>query len=190
MQYLVFKPTDILDFNFISFFASWFMHGSVSHLIGNVIAIMVMGRVVERKMGFAKTALIYFGAGAIANLFSALIYLFIIGTNTGGIGASGCVMGLIAAAILLDPFYISFETIIPMPIITTGLLYIWSDITGVLTMADDNIGHFAHIGGFISIPILMYLFTKKDRNRFIRGMVIDALLISGAIIIYVLVKQY
>lgn len=185
---LVFKPSDILALNFIPFVSAWFMHGSVAHLLGNVLVIMVMGRVVERRLGFGKTALIYFGAGIISNVFSAIIYLFVVGNNAAGIGASGCAMGLVAAAILLDPLYISFETIIPLPVTLLGLLYIWSDITGVFLQAQDNIGHFAHIGGFISVFLIMYLFNKKERDRMRKGMIVNAAMILIILALYFFLK--
>jgi len=176
LRYLIFKPTDIIDLNPIPFVTAWFMHGTLSHLAGNVFVLMIMGRVVERKIGSSKTAVIYFSAGALANLFSGLIYLFVMQANPAAIGASGCIMGLVAAAILLDPFYISFETLVPLPIILTGLLYAWSDVTGILAGTQDNVGRLAHLGGFLSVPFILYFMGQKEALK--KGLLVLAIVLA------------
>jgi len=176
LQYLIFKPTDIINLNPIPFVSAWFMHGTLAHLAGNILVLMIMGRVVERKIGSGKTAIIYFSAGALANLFSGLIYIFVMQSNPAAIGASGCIMGLVAAAILLDPFYISFETLIPLPIILTGLLYAWSDITGILAGTQDNVGRLAHLGGFLSVPFILYAMGQKEALK--KGLLVMAIVLA------------
>lgn len=74
-------------------------------------------------------------------------------------------MGLISTAILLDPFYFTYELIIPLPIMIVGWLAIFADILGILNPVESGIGHLAHIGGFISIALLMYFLVKKKRIK-------------------------
>ena len=56
-NYFVFYPKNFFS---ISIIGSGFMHGSWTHLIGNVLFLFVLGRVVEKKIGAGKAAFVYF----------------------------------------------------------------------------------------------------------------------------------
>ena len=92
-------------------------------------------------------------------------------------------MGIIAAAILLDPFYLTWELILPLPIMVVGWLTIAADILGILNPVEDGIGHFAHLGGFLSIVLLLYLFGAADRKKIRKGFVVNvvSLLVIGIV---------
>ena len=52
-------PQDILYYDRIfALFSSAFIHADIYHLLGNMLAIFIFGRVVERKFGLKKTMLI------------------------------------------------------------------------------------------------------------------------------------
>ena len=190
MHNLVNYPSDLLQFRFYTLVTAGFLHANLSHLIGNIIGIFIFGRVVERKLGFYKTFLVYFGALIISGLFESLIHIFITESNIGGLGASGALMGMVSTAILLDPFYLTYELIAPLPIMVVGWLAIYADITGVINPSQDGIGHFAHIGGFISIGLLMFLIGIEERSKLKKGFVINLVSLIIGVIIYFLVVQY
>ena len=183
-------PTDLLDLRLYTLATAGFLHVDLSHLIGNMIGIFIFGRVVERRLGFFKTLLVYFGALILSSLFESLINLFITGNDVGGLGASGALMGLISTAILLDPFYLSYELIIPLPVMVSGWLAIYGDVAGVLNPSQDGIGHFAHLGGFISIGLLMFLIGIDERSKLKRGLIINIISLVIMVILYFLLIQY
>ena len=185
---LINYPSDIFSLRFYSLITSGFLHANLAHLIGNLVGIFIFGRVVERKLGLFKTFLVYFGALIISGLFSSLIHLFIIGDNTGGLGASGALMGLVATAILIDPFYITYELIIPLPIMLSGWIAIYADISGIINPTEDGIGHFAHIGGFISIGLLMFFMAVEEKAKLKKGLIINLISIGLACVIYFLMN--
>ncbi len=156
-----------------SLITAGFLHANLSHLLGNMLALFIFGRVVERKLGLLKTSFIYFGALLLSGIFTSLINGLILHDNTPGLGASGAIMGLIAAAILLDPFYLTYELIIPLPIMIIGWLTIYADISGILNPIKDGIGHFAHLGGFLSIGLLLYLLGIDERKKMRTGLIIN-----------------
>ncbi len=94
---------------------------------------------------------------------------------------------MIALAILIDPFYITHELIIPLPIIISGWLAIYADIAGIINPTEKGIGHFAHIGGFISIVILMFLIKIEERSKLKKGFIINLISLIIAILIYFLI---
>ncbi|MBW2970639.1 rhomboid family intramembrane serine protease [Candidatus Woesearchaeota archaeon] len=184
---LINYPADLLNFRFYTIVTAAFLHASLTHLLGNMLGIFIFGRVVERKLGFSKTMVVYFGALVISGLFQSLIHLFIIGDNTGGIGASGALMGLVSTAILLDPFYLTYELILPLPIMIIGWLTIYADIAGIINPTQDGIGHFAHIGGFISIALIMYFLGIKGRSKLKRGFLVNLVSLAVALNIYLFI---
>lgn len=181
---LINYPADLISLRLHTFFTAGFLHADLSHLFGNMLAIFIFGRIVERKIGSLKTALVYFGALFISSLFSSAIHLFLLGDNIGGIGASGALMGLVAAAILLDPFYITYELLLPLPVMIVGWLTIYFDIIGILNPIEDGIGHFAHLGGFISIAVIIYLLDIEEKARLRKGFLINVLSLILGILLY------
>ena len=166
-------PQDMLSLRAYTLITSGFLHSGLAHLFGNMLALLIFGRVVERKLGSGRMALVYFGALLISGIFSSLIDLFITGSRIPGVGASGAIMGLIAAAILLNPFYITYELIFPLPIMLVGWLTIYADITGIINPTDDGIGHFAHLGGFLSVALLVFILHQEDRASMKKGLIIN-----------------
>ncbi|MBW2980952.1 rhomboid family intramembrane serine protease [Candidatus Woesearchaeota archaeon] len=181
---LISYPSDLLNLRLYTLITSGFLHANAVHLFGNMLGIFIFGRIVERKLGVGRTALVYFGALIISGVFSSLIHLFILGDNIGGLGASGALMGLVAAAILVEPFYIVHDLVVPMPVMVVGWLTIYGDIMGVLNPIEDGIGHLAHIGGFISIALTCYLLGIEERAKLKRGLIIN-LISLGVFLAYI-----
>jgi len=182
---LINYPSDIINLQYAyRFITAGFLHADIFHLLGNMLGIFIFGRVVERELGLLKTSLIYFGALILSGLFSAAINLLILQNNIPGLGASGALMGLVSAAILLNPFYLTYELIIPLPIIATGILTIYADISGILNPTADGIGHFAHIGGYLSIALLMFSLSSQDREKIKKGFFISLITIAIIAAIY------
>jgi membrane associated rhomboid family serine protease len=184
---LVNYPSDFLGSRFYSLISSGFLHADLSHLFWNCLGIFIFGRVVETKLGSSKTLFLYFGSLILSGLFSSIINLFILGSNIGGIGASGALMGLVSVAILLNPFYLSYHLFFPMPIMILGWLTIYADIQGIINPTADGIGHFAHLGGFISIGLLMFLLGVDERSKLKKGLIINIISLIIGIILYFLI---
>ena len=182
---LVSFPSDILSGRFYTIFTAAFLHADISHLGFNMLALFLFGRVVERKLGKAKTAIIYFGALLTSGIFSSIINIMITKNNLGGVGASGAIMGLIAAAILIDPFYFTYELLLPMPVMVAGWLAILSDITGLITRASDGIGHLDHLGGFLSMTLLVFFLSGDDKHKMKKGLLINIISLIIFIFVYI-----
>lgn len=172
-------PTDLLDFRFTSFVTSMFLHADPGHLLGNLLFLLPTGRAIERAWGTGRFIFIYFAGGIISGIFSALGYLFVVGENIPSIGASGAIMGVAAAASLLAPFMITYEFAIPLPIIVLFWASILADISGALYPV-DNVNHFAHLGGALSIIILAYFLSTEEKRTLKKGLVVNLVTIAAA----------
>ena len=180
---LLLYPEDILTLNSYSLVTHGFLHANVGHLLGNLLILFIFGRIVEKQFGAVKTAFVYFSALIIAALFHGLINILFFETNTGAVGASGAIMGLVSTAILLKPLTISYGLLIPLPVIVIGWLAIGADISGVLQGLDDNIGRFAHIGGFFSIFAVIPFLNREDKRKIKRGFMLNLFTLAAFIVV-------
>ncbi len=176
-------PTNILDAGKLyTIITAGFLHQNLTHLGLNMLALFIFGRIVERKLGILKMAMVYFGALVISMVFHSGIYL-LMGENVGGVGASGAIMGLVSTAMLIDPLYVTFELIIPLPVMVVGWLTIILDLVGVLNPV-PGVGHLAHLGGFFSIALIMYLLPSSNRAQLKMGLVVNMISLAIGLTLY------
>ncbi len=169
----VLYPANLLNGNYWCFLTAGFLHQDLSHLVLNMLGVFIFGRIVERKLGVIKTLFIYLGALSISMLFSTAVYVFFLQKNVAIIGASGALMGLISAAMLLDPFYVTYEMIVPIPVMIKGWMFLYIDVKGFLSGETDGISHVSHLCGFLSVAILVYFLSKKDKRQMQSGFFIN-----------------
>ena len=166
-------PGNLFAGNFLCVITSGFIHFDLMHLAFNMLGVFVFARIVEKHLGFVKTMFVYFGALIIAMLFATVCYYFVLHKNIAIIGASGAVMGLISAAMLLDPFCITYEMILPLPVIVKGWMFFVADIKGFLGAEKDGVSHLTHLFGFFSIGILVYFLSRRDKAKLTTGLIIN-----------------
>jgi len=77
-------------------FTAMFLHADLLHLFNNMIFLFLFGIGIESNYRRIEYIVIYFMSGFIGNLFS----LFLLPLNVISLGASGCVFGLIGAAVM------------------------------------------------------------------------------------------
>ncbi len=79
---------------------SIFLHGGIMHLVGNMLFLWAFGLIIEGKLGWYKTAILYLGMG----VFQCAAEQFVLQHSTGGsYGASGVVFGFMAMALVWAP---------------------------------------------------------------------------------------
>ncbi|MBR2015278.1 MAG: rhomboid family intramembrane serine protease [Alistipes sp.] len=171
----LFKPFQV--------FTYMFMHADVWHLLFNMYALWMFGRVLEYEIGSRRffiyymvcgigAALVQMGVGyleyssmaAEATSVPQLIELAKF-ANIPTIGASGAVFGLLLAFGLMHPNNVIMLLIPPMPIkakwfvIVYGLLEFFFGVSGVAS----GVAHFAHLGGMLW-GLALLLWWKKQRK--------------------------
>ncbi|MGD0518804.1 MAG: rhomboid family intramembrane serine protease [Thermoguttaceae bacterium] len=79
-----------------------FMHAGIMHLAGNMFALWSFSLIIEGKLGWFKTLVLYFGMGVIE---SAIVQYMMLGSHVGGggLGASGIIYGLMAMSLIWAP---------------------------------------------------------------------------------------
>lgn len=165
-----------------------FMHGGFFHLLFNMFALWMFGTMVERVWGAKKFLIFYFICGLGAAFFQMGSYAFdwwavdhaILTDDVmvqyqqrlreqATVGASGAIMGVLAAFGYLFP---NTEMIIfPIPIPIKAKWAIMGMIAldvfgGVVKVQGDNIAHFAHIGGALIGFLLVLYWNKTNKKTF------------------------
>ncbi len=173
-----------------------FLHSTsgLGHILFNMIGLWMFGSMLENYIG-SKSFLFFYlicglGAGVLTQLsipFSAEVFansaegMRIATTNNisqsqiiqlykdeySMIGASGAIMGVMAAFAYLFPNTEMYVMLIPIPIKAKYIIpaFILIDLFGGLNpSAGDNIGHFAHLGG-AAIGFLLVLYWNKTNKK-------------------------
>ena len=139
---------------------SGFLHVDMTHLFLNMFTLFFFADVVINWFGPVKFLIIYF----ISLLAGSLLALFFHKDEPyySAVGASGAVVGILYAAILLQPGMDLFLMFIPIPIpaYVVGIGYLLYSIYGMKSRL-GNIGHTAHFGGAIGGYLTTLLF-KPD----------------------------
>jgi membrane associated rhomboid family serine protease len=156
----------LLDFSGASMFEVWrwfttmFLHGSASHLFFNMIALYFFGRVLEEETGAKKFLIIYFLSGLAGSLVYGLTSI------EPAVGASGCIFGVMGAAMFFKPKELIHIYVLPLPLGLIAILYVLSQVAlSTIPMEITGIAYMAHIGGLITGSVLMFYFEPKASVR-------------------------
>ena len=142
-----------------------FAHGGFMHILFNMYALWMFGSVLERVWGPKKFLIFYL----ICGLAAGLAQMFTMDVNGSAVGASGAIMGLLAAFAYLFPDTKFYILPFPFPIKAKFMVAIYAAIDlfgGLHPGAADNIAHFAHLGGMVMGFILVIIWGKSNTKTF------------------------
>ena len=142
-----FNPTFIKKGEAIRYVSSGFLHVDTTHLIVNMFTFYFFADSVIYRVGEVSFLIIYFASLVFGNVLTYRLNRN--NPNYNAVGASGAVMGIVYASILLNPGMTLFLIVIPMPGYLFGIGYLFYSIYS-MKQRNDNIGHEAHLGGAIA----------------------------------------
>lgn len=175
------------DFNVCQLVTYMFMHAGLTHIFFNMFALWMFGRVLEQEWG-SKRFLIYYmvcgiGAGLVQELVQFIEYTTVLSDYSNvqtafgiipmdeylnmmrTVGASGAVYGILLAFGMLFPDSRMFVFPLPFPIRAKFFVIFYALIELLMGMsANDNVAHFAHLGGMLFGFILILYWRKKNGN--------------------------
>lgn len=150
----------------LTVFSSMFLHGSVGHLLGNMIFLWVFGNNIEDAMGHARFTLFYLVCGVAAVVAQVLPEP---ASSVPMVGASGAISGVLGAYLLLYPrARILIALPPPLIFVTVGwfraiwVLTIWFVLQLAMSIGfgslASGVAFTAHVGGFLAGLALIPLF--------------------------------
>ena len=155
---------------YFTLLVSMFMHGSLMHLLGNLLFLWIFGDNVEDDLGHGRYTAFYLVTGLIASL-AHVISTFVFGDNPfiPSLGASGAISGVMGGYLVLHPHrrvrVIMLRMLTDVPgYVAVGLWFVLQLISafGVIGQGPQSgggVAFMAHIGGFIGGVILVKLFA-------------------------------
>ncbi|HEV2561390.1 MAG TPA: rhomboid family intramembrane serine protease [Rhizomicrobium sp.] len=146
---------------------SMFLHGSILHLVGNMLYLWIFGNNAEDAMGHIRYALFYLICGAAAALSLAYVDP---ASQIPMVGASGAISGVLAAYVLLYP-RARVTVVVPLGIIfypmkisamwVVGFWFVMQLLSAALSNPNQpGVAWWAHVGGFIVGALLTPLFKS------------------------------
>ena len=151
-----------------------FLHGGIAHIAFNMFGLFMFGATVEGALGSRRFAALYAASvlGASALQLAVISAPFLAGAGTVAgivptVGASGGVLGVMAAFGMLFPRERLFIFPLPVPIEARWFVLGYAAISlfGGLSGTGGNVAHFAHLGGMIAGALLLLFWRFRKRPR-------------------------
>jgi len=165
-----FQIGPILQGEKIRMLTSGFLHVDQGHLFFNMLTLYFFADGVIDEIGVMKFLIIYIGSLLAGSTLALSFHKK--EPYYSAVGASGAVMGILYASIMLDPDMSLYMFFIPIPIpgYIFGVGYLLYSMYGMKAQL-GNIGHSAHLGGAVGGFVLTLALYPKivTENMFMVG---------------------
>ncbi len=153
--------------NPLVWFTSLFLHAGASHLFFNMLGLFFFGKILEEEVRPAWFFAVYFISGLMGN------FVFMFTSPSVVIGASGCVFGLMSAAMLVNPTKLVHFYIFPLPVGVVALTFILVETFVIYFQPDfGQVAHYSHAAGLLTGSVFAFFY---DTRKAFKGLFILAL---------------
>lgn len=144
-------------------FTYMFAHGSLWHILFNMLALSSFGPILENYWGDKKFLFFYIATGLGAGLIYAGLN-FYFGTGGPMLGASGAIYGILMAFGMVFPNLEIMLLFPPIPLKAKYMVF----VMGFITYAMDKSGqvaHAAHFGGALVAFIVISIWRSQGKQK-------------------------
>jgi len=140
-----------------------FLHDNIGHIFFNMLGLFFLGPTLEQHWGSRRFIFFYLGCGAAGGLF--YIFLVTVGflVPVPLVGASGAILGMLAACAILFPHFVVFILFFPVPIRVAAVAGTIFYILLIITKSDNAGGEAAHLGGMAAGAA--YVFARPFKAK-------------------------
>jgi rhomboid protease GluP len=131
-------------------FTAMFVHVNITHLLGNMLFLLIFGLRAEDLFTIKEYVFIYLSSGLVGNLFTLLLPL-----NTISAGASGAIFGVFGANTIYIKRAVG-QSIIGALIYSFFLFVLSSGI---------QVNYLAHLGGLVIGLLIGYMLASRRKIR-------------------------
>jgi len=165
-SFSVYPATVGISFQLWRLITYQFIHGGVRHILFNMLGLFFLGPTLERHWGSKRFLIFYLSCGAAGGLF----YILLVAVNflpaLPMVGASGAILGMLAACAILFPqfsiFIFPFPVAIPIRVAAIAFTAIY--LLAVITRGANAGGDAAHLAGMVAGAV--YVFSESWRAKF------------------------
>ncbi|MDR2534871.1 MAG: rhomboid family intramembrane serine protease [Treponema sp.] len=147
--YAALNPVAVIHGQVWQFVTYMFAHGSINHLLFNMLGLFIFGTQVERYIGSSEFLLYYMLVGVLAGFFSFFVYLFTGNNWVFLLGASGALFAVqLAYATFFPDSIIYIFGILPLraPFMVLGFTLI--TVVSLVIGINNGVAHLTHLAGF------------------------------------------
>ena len=171
-----------LDREWYRIFTHMFLHGGLIHVAVNVMALLLIGYTLERRVGTKKLLFVYFLCGLAAALNGLYWNLFTI-----GVGASGAIFGLLGFSLVLNIYSAGKNGRSMIILLAIFSVFVIINLLLAEAMYAD---YAAHYGGVMTgIFIGFFSYVRRSRLAFTQVR-IEYVMIPVLIVLYFLLPRY
>jgi rhomboid family protein len=160
----------------VSWITAMFMHGSWSHILGNMLFLAIFGKNVEDALGSLRYLAFYFAGGFVAMMTQAAMTL-LFGTGAESqvpnLGASGAIAAVMGAYFVFYPQSRILTLVVVFPIRIPAWFFLGAWFLYQLVEANfglfsskangGGVAFFAHVGGFLFGVLVAWILTSVGR---------------------------
>jgi membrane associated rhomboid family serine protease len=168
-------PAQIISgHHWVTILTAMFMHGSWSHIIGNMVFLWAFGPEIEDAMGRGRYLIFYLLGGLIAMLAQVVASPHSTVPNLGASGAIAAVMGAFVVTYPRDRikavlfiFIFARITFIPAALLI-GVWFLTQLVHAgaIAQVQTGGVAYLAHVGGFIFGAVAAHYFENSRRAAF------------------------
>jgi rhomboid family protein len=158
-------------FHVVNVFTAMFVHASWLHVLGNMLFLWVFGDNVEDILGHAKYLVFYLACGVAAAMAQVAMDP---ASRIPMVGASGAIAGVMGAYLMKFPrsrvvmlFFLLFIFTFDVPawvmLIYWFALQVFGGFGSFTESAQGGVAFFAHVGGFVTGIVLIYVMGTRER---------------------------
>lgn len=161
----------------ITLLTSMFIHAGLTHILFNMLFLLVFGDNVEDKLGHLGFLIFYLVTGLIASFSQIAVEPSSMITS---VGASGAIAGVLGAYLILFPsgyvrafIFLGFlMRISRVPaVVFIGFWFMIQFLNGMITLGVNTVetggvAYWAHIGGFVAGSVLSIIYRVSRARTF------------------------
>ncbi len=155
----------------ITILTGMFMHGSWSHIVGNMVFLWAFGPEIEDAMGRSRYLLFYLAGGVAASLAQVAVNAHSTVPNLGASGAIAAVMGAFLITYprdriktLMAFFFVRVRFVPAALLIGIWFLIQLVNAGAVADVETGGVAYVAHIGGFVFGAVTARRFERPRRT--------------------------
>ncbi len=157
------RPAEYSFWNNISYM---FLHGDSSHLLGNMVFLLIFGFSLEIILGVTKYLGMYLltglASGAFFTLLNAHSYMPLIGASGAVSGLMGC-YAVVYGFRKIQFFYwvVSYFNYIKLPALVVLPVWVLKEVWEYASNPGSSVAYMAHVGGLLSGALLTFLIQQQ-----------------------------
>ncbi|MDR2537462.1 MAG: rhomboid family intramembrane serine protease [Treponema sp.] len=169
--YLAMNPLAVIGNKWVwQVFTYMFAHGSISHLLFNMLALFMFGTQVERYMGSAEFLCFYLITGFLAGAFSLGVYCLTFSYRVWLLGASGAIFAVqLAYATFFPNAVIAIWGILPLRAPVMVLVFTVIELASLFFGFQSSVAHLTHLAGFAFGWLYLLIRFRQNPWRALTG---------------------